>query len=239
MARLIGWLLVLSLVFGAQYSQALYFDENDDSSTAERIKKYAELGSGVTITQKDKKGRIISCIVVGQARISTVLGKARGLEMAQDRANLDCSAQFVKWLKEEVSIYQIKDDETVILMAGKEGKDDDSLEELGKSVEKTGKNIDTLSKGIVRGLQIIHREIDANGKTYTVVKGWKADTAEAAKKVSAGLASDKPDQKGKNDRKDLSSPTDSVGKKKIDKEIESRSATSEDASEFLPKAKKK
>ena len=92
-----------------------------------------------------------------------------------------------------------------------------------------------LSKGLVRGLQVLHKEVDGDGKTYTVIKGWKSDTAEGVKKVASDLASDEPESKEPNKKK----PTgEADGKKKrIDKEIESGSVTSDDAAEFFPKKK--
>jgi len=200
-----------------------------DDSVAEAMAQIVALGPGVHNIQKDKKGRITSCIVVGQARISTVLGKAKGAELARDKANLACSAEFVKWLKEEVTAYQSNDEETVILLEGTEGADDESLKESAKSVEKSSTKMESLSKGLVRGLQIIHKAVDGEGKTYTIVKGWNADTADGVKKISSDLASDEP-----NSEKTAAKPST---KKKIDKEIESGTATSGAASDFLPKKK--
>jgi len=208
---------------------------DDEDSVAEAMNKIAALGPGVHNIQKEK-GRITSCIVVGQARISTALGKAKGIELARDKANLACSAEFVKWLKEEVTAYQSNEDESVILLEGTEGTDDESLKESAKSVEKSSTKMESLSKGLVRGLQVIHKTVDGDGKTYTVIKGWKADTADGVKKISKDLASDEPEAK---DGKSAASSKEASGsKKKIDKEIESGSATSDAASEFLPKKKK-
>lgn len=235
MNRLIVPFVVCTLLLGGQISHAQN-EEDDASSFEERMSNIVALGRGVHNPQKDKKGRITACVVVGQARISTVLGKAKGTENARDKANLACSAEFVKWLKEEVSVYQSNDEETVILLEGEEGGDDESLKESAKSVEKSGKKMESLSKGLVRGLQLLHKEVDGDGKTYTVVKGWKADTAEGVKKVAADLASDKSEL---SDSRDKKSTGEAGGKKKkLDKDIESSSATSDDAAEFFPKRKK-
>ena len=232
MNRLIAPLLVCTLLLGGQVSRA---DEEDGPSVEEQLAKIAALGPGVHNIQKNKKGNITAFVVVGQARISTSLGKAKGLELARNKANLACSAEFVKWLKEEVSVYESNDEETVILLEGSEEGDDESLSESGKSVEKSSKKMESLSKGLVRGLQLLHKEVDGDGKTYTVIKGYKADNAEGAKKIAADLASDEPESKEPNKKK----PTgEADGKKKrIDKDIESGSATSDDAAEFFPKKK--
>jgi hypothetical protein len=233
-------LFVLTLLCGNNISQAQERQdteetEDEELTLEEQMAKFVKLGPGVWGVQKDKKGHITSCIVVGQGRISTVLGKAKGMELAKNKANLDCSAQFVKWLGEDVTISESGDDESIILMEGEEGDDDESLKESSKSVEKSSKKMQVLSKGLVRGLQVLHNDTDGDGKTYTVIKGWKSDTAEGVKKVASDLASDEPESKEPNKKK----PTVEAGgkKKRIDKDIESGSATSDDAAEFFPKKK--
>lgn len=189
------------------------------------LSRLVELGPGVHAIKKDKKGRILSCVVVSQARISTALGKAKGLEVARDKANLAAAAEFVKWLKEEVTIRQTSDEETVTLIEGSEGGDNETLKESGKAIERTSKKIESISSGLVRGLQLIHKEVDADGKTYSIVKGWKADTAQGLKNIAADQASDKPGT-GRTPR--------TADKTKLAKEIEGSKVTSDDAKDFLP-----
>ena len=64
------------LLLGGQVSHAQE-KEDDGPSVKENFAKIATLGPGVHNIQKDKKGHITACVVVGQARISTVLGKTK------------------------------------------------------------------------------------------------------------------------------------------------------------------
>ncbi|MDZ4849973.1 MAG: hypothetical protein SGI77_11865 [Pirellulaceae bacterium] len=234
MNRWITSLAVCALLLGSRDSYA----QDDGSYVDEQMAKLFALGPGVHAIQKNKKGRITACVVVGQARISTSLGKAKGMELARDKANLICSAEFVKWLKEEASVYQSTDDESVILLeGGEEAGEDDSLKESSKSVEKNSKKMDSLSKGLVRGLQLLHKGVNADDKTLTIIKGWKADSADGVKNVAAVLASDEPE--GKKSKKSGETESKRPKDNKIDKDIESDSATSDDAADFLPKRKKK
>ena len=213
--------------------------EDEAPSKEEEMAELAALGPGVHHILKDKEGNITSCMVVGQARISTVLGKAKGLEIARDKANLACSTEFIKWLKEEVTFFQSNEDETIFLMEGSEGDDDESLSETGKSIDKNSRKSGSISKGLVRGLQIIHKDVDSDGETYTVIKGWSARTAQGVKKVASDLASDEPESKkaeGKG-KKGQADGKRSNGKS-LDKEYESSSVTSDAAEEFLPKRKR-
>jgi hypothetical protein len=203
-------------------------------SAEEAMSKFVKLGPGVHAIKKDKKGRIVSCVVVGQARISTVLGKGKGLELARDKANLAASAEFVKWLKEEVTVYQSADEESVTLIEGTEGTNEDAVKESGKAVERQSKKMESLAKSLVRGLQILHKDVDGDGKTYSVVKGWKAVTAEGVKKIAADLASDEPASKGRAKSGDSGKDRDTSKGTKPDKRIKSEKATSEDAEDFLP-----
>jgi len=71
-------------------------------------------------------------------------------------------------------------------------------------------------------LLILHKEVDSADKIYTIVKGWKSDTADAAKRID-----DKP---SKDSNK-------SAPKKKQDKNIEEEAVTSKAADAFFSNPK--
>jgi hypothetical protein len=212
----------------------VFAQEDAKTSQKSEMAKIATLGPGVHAIQKDKKGRITSCIVVGESRISTVLGKAKGLEVARKRADLNASAEFVKWLKQHVTFFQSTDDEAVFLLEGKEGDNEDTGKELGKAVEKESSRNTSIAEGIVRGLQVLHVKIDSDSKMLTVVKGWKADTAEGVKKVASDSKKDNPESA---EARTSKSDSKKVKPKKGDKEIQDSESTSSDASDYLPKKK--
>lgn len=167
--------------------------------------------------------------MVGQARISTALGKAKGLEVARDKADLGASAEFVKWLNEDTAVYESREDETVILLerAGNAGADDEPAE-TGKAIEKSSKKMERVSKGLVRGLQPLYKAVDGDGKTYTLIKGWSLKNSEATKEVASDSADDAPKGAKSGRRTAAKKP------KKVDKDIESDSVVSDDAESFLP-----
>ena len=233
MNRLIVPLIACTLLLGGQVSHAQK-EAGEGSSVEEQMAKIAALGPGVHAIQKDKKGRITSCIVVGQSRISTALGKSKGLEVARKRADLSASAEFVKWLKQDVTVVENTDDETVTLLEGTEEDNKDTLKESGKAVEKTGSKMTSISQGLVRGLQVLDVKTDGESKTITVLKGWKATTAEGVKKVASDSKKDDPDSAEAGTSK---SDSKEVKPKKGDKEIQDSESTSSDASDYLPKKK--
>lgn len=196
-------------------------EDKADDEVAKAMSKIAQLGPGVHAIKKDNKGRITSCVVVGQSRISTVLGKAKGLETARDRAKLDASGQFVKWLNEKVSIYQKSEDESILFIEGSEDNDKEALKESGKAVEKTTKKIESLSQGLIRGFQVLHVEVSDKDKSYTIVLGWDAKTARAVQGVKEANG---PGSKTGGDPKQFLP----------DKKIEDKKVTSPDAKKFLP-----
>lgn len=198
----------------------------------EALAKYVAIGPGVQVVKKDKRGRVTSLVVVGNSRISTVLGKEKGLEIARERARLECSAAFVRWLKEKASIFSSSSEEDVVLMEGTESADANTKSEFGKAVDKNSKKMESVSEGIVRGLQPIHAETDGEGKTFSLVMGWKADTAEAVKKLAASLASDETAKPKAQATK--APPQNSAAQPANDKSIKSSKVTSDDAKDFLP-----
>ena len=95
------------------------------------------------------------------------------------------------------------------------------------------------AQGLVRGLVVVYSEIDAESDEYIVVKGWKADTAEAVKKLAKDQKSDEPkEEKVKPSKSKLVEEEESKPVKKSDKELKSSKTISEGASDFLPSKKK-
>ena len=185
-------------------------------------KKLADLGPGVHEIKTDKKGRITSCIVIGQARVSTVLGKAKGTPVARDKARLDCSVQFVKWLGEKVAVYESSEDETILFLEGNKENDAAARKESGKAVEKSTKKMESVSNGLVRGLQVLHVEVSDKDRTYTLVMGWDRKTADKVKGIAESDGDETPAKK----------PVDPADPKRPDK-IDDKSVTSPDLKKFL------
>ena len=190
-----------------------------DAEVEKALSKIAQLGPGVHAIKRDKQGRITSCIVVGQSRVSTVLGKVRGLQDARAKARLDASGQFVKWLKEKVSVHEKNEDEVILFLQGSEDNDKSAQQESGKAVEKTTKRFESASKGMVRGLQVLHVEVSDKDKSFTLLMGWSAENARAVEKLEKGT-DDKSGSKGSSNSK-----KPGIGDKKV---------TSDDAKKFLP-----
>ncbi len=55
-----------------------------------------EQGRGVQSVKRDEKGRILSCYIVGNGRISTVLGEDQGRLDAAKAAERDCRTAYLK-----------------------------------------------------------------------------------------------------------------------------------------------
>ena len=96
---------ILSLLIAAALSAQVFAQETVDS--------LANLCPGVHDIKKDN-GQLKSLKVVGSARISTALGAAKGLEVAQSRAQLSAQQQFVEWIKANVSSIRSSGSETII-----------------------------------------------------------------------------------------------------------------------------
>jgi hypothetical protein len=151
------------------------------------IDEYANTGvDGVVDVRTGKDGRITKVVIVGAARISTILGAADGLQTARSEARLRAAGKFRQFLKEKASIVETVKSERIVTLEGKE----DSLTESGKKISKNTEEYKTSSEGIVRGLQILgYRTVSLNKKEkmYVMVTGWDHKTSEAAKKLAGEL----------------------------------------------------
>lgn len=175
-------------------------DKDKKDSKDELYAQLAQLPAGVCKKEigKDKQGRIQAILIVGKSPISTTLGKARGIELAQQRAINSAKIKFVQWLKEDVTVRQGQEDETVILTEGAEedGKED-AKRESGKAIEKNTTKFESVSKSLVRGLQIVYFEQQGKEKNYVVIMKWSVKNAAEAARIDKELndPGDKPGDK--------------------------------------------
>jgi 5,10-methylenetetrahydrofolate reductase len=159
---------------------------SDAQETPEQIvKRLADLGPGVHEV-KAENGRLKSLKVVGQDRISTVLGAAKGLQTAQKRATLKANAAFIEWMKSNVASVSATGDETIVTLQG----DGENVTKQGKSVETTKEGIAQAASGFVRGLTLVAK--DQNADTLTLVYSWSPEKANLAKAAQKDNESDQP-----------------------------------------------
>lgn len=149
------------------------------------VKRLTELGEGIHEV-KSEGGKLKSLMVVGQERISTVLGEAKGLQTAQKRATLKANAAFVEWMKTHVTSISSTGDETIITMAG----DGQNVSEQGKASETTRQQIVTMSEGLVRGLALVAKDQNPDTKMMTLIFSWSLEKAALANEAKS--ANNKP-----------------------------------------------
>lgn len=149
------------------------------------VRRLADLGEGVHEV-KSERGRLQSLKVVGQERISTVLGEAKGVLTAQRRATLKANAAFVEWMKNNVSSISSVEDETIVTMVG----DGQNISEQGKSSELTKQSIATQAEGLVRGLTLVAKDQNPDTRLMTLIFSWSPE--KAALTGEAKNANDRP-----------------------------------------------
>ncbi|MBO5904951.1 MAG: hypothetical protein J6Q84_00875 [Kiritimatiellae bacterium] len=147
------------------------------------IQMLAELGSGVHKVKTDDNNVFKSCVVVGQSRISTVLGSSKGLEVARRNAKLKAEAEFVSWLKTHTSSVRSSGDETEFTLKG----DGNNKSESGTSSETSTESITSSAQGAVRGLTLIGSHHDPETKMLTQVYAWKPDYARIADQIEDAM----------------------------------------------------
>jgi hypothetical protein len=200
--HLLGGVVFMGLLAVTAISKAQ--DKADKAKKDNKVDyaKVAAGGPGVSNVVRDAKGRILSVLVVGRSRISTVLGAAKGKEIAQQRASLQADAEFVKWLGSKVEVHENAQNETTLFLEGSEENDKEALRESGKSVEKTSEQYKRTAQGFVRGMQIVYKDTSGKKKEMTIVKKWRSKTAEAIENIGKKKPTDdKPaDKKPATDR---------------------------------------
>ena len=197
------------------------------ASAEEQMDNFVKQGPGIHNIKKDKKGRVRSLILVGQSRISTVLGAAKGKEVARQRAEQSAKATFVKWLGEAVVVCESAENETTLFLQGEESTDKNALSEAGKAVEKNSDTYKSVAAGLIRGLTLLHSNLNAEDKEYSVVYGWSLANAKSAKHTATH-------DPGINEKPSVPQPPAPSGKDTSDnKKLRSQKSTSPEAEEFL------
>jgi hypothetical protein len=170
--------ICLSVFAGGLYGQQSVPEAKDTSAA---VRQLADLGPGVHKVQKDAAGHMKACVVVGQNRISTVLGNAKGLELAQKRAKLNANAEFIKWMKSNIKAVESMTNESIVYLEGS----DKALRESGKATEVTKDNVELVSQGVVRGMTLIGVHQDGAKGVFTVVFGWTPKHAVLAEETQS------------------------------------------------------
>lgn len=187
-------ILVLSMVATQGYTQDQTAEEAKAEKKREQIIQGLEIGGGPFMVEKNEAGEITSAAFVGSNRISTVLGASKGKEIARTRAVLKAKGQFVKWLKEDVTVVESAEDETILVMEGSETDGNESFSEVGKSIEPTTSKFSTFANGILRGLRTIAIDVivdeDTGDKELRVMLYWSKEDSDAVKKLKKDLDSD-------------------------------------------------
>jgi hypothetical protein len=195
-----GLAAVLMGLLGAFVVPAADKDEprekkEDRAAYYERISQ-GPSGVRKTEIEKDDKGRVTSILIVGKADISTVLGLAKGIRLAEKRAVNDAKGAFLKWLEEEASVRETEDNETVVMTEGaKETGKDAGRKETGKEIAKSTTEFKTASAGLLRGLQVVYYNQDGKGKLYTVVLRYTSKAGDAARSTKKDLDTRAPEEK--------------------------------------------
>jgi hypothetical protein len=220
----ITYLVAFTLLVLTHVSVDMYGQEKAATpSPDEKVRMMAELGPGVHKIKSDDMGRLESCIVVGQARISTALGVSKGLLVARRNAKLSAEKEYIKWIKTNVKAIEKSGDETLFVLenAG------EGLLETGKSIETNEETIEAEAQGAVRGLQVLGVHQDGETKLLSVVLGWSRDHA-----VMAGEAS-LVNESGYSPEEDAAMPETVESGNSSNDEVATKTTTSEELNKYF------
>ena len=197
MKIIIGAVLMLAAHSGMAENVFGVPAQGDTVKTQDSMQELAELGPGVHRVKKTENNVFKSCVVVGQARISTVLGKSKGLATARRNAKLKAESEFVSWLKTNTASVRSSGDETEFTLKG-EGT---STAESGKSTETSVETIISSAQGAIRGLSLIGSHHDSETSTLTLIYAWKPDFAKLTDQVETAMEPNRQEHSGANRKK--------------------------------------
>ena len=153
-------------------------EEGAESNKNSAVKELADLGTGVHKIKLDENNTLVSCVIVGQARISLALGKAKGVINAKKVAKQNAEAAFVGWLKKSVTDISQTGDTTEIQITGADENGEPI--ENAQSTETVSQITTAQAQGQIRGMQLIGMDQDGENNIMTAVFGWKPALAAGA-----------------------------------------------------------
>ena len=189
------------------------------SKAADMVDQVADLGPGVHKVKRGDVGELLSCVVVGQARISKALGLTNGQQIARSTARLNAEKEFIKWFETYVTAIEYSANQQIIMLES----DGETLKEAGKATESSGEVITSAAASAVRGLSVIGIREDGQRQQLTIVLGWKPENAAAAAQAK------EINRTGNIPETTEEAPGESIK----DVEIPSRSVVADEASEYF------
>ena len=200
-------------------------DDDDDDPLAEAL----ELGAGVHAIEKNKKGDVETCVIIGSASISQALSPNKAMQLATKRARTDMMRQFLRFLNEDANLYETEENEFIVAEEGSVRDKELTKIESAKSISKNSDKFTSTSKALVQGMEIIGKKQDGKNRTLYLVYGWSSENAAAAKKLS--------DKSQKGSKKGSTAKSDKKGKdaaeKGDDTDIEDKTVISKRAKKYF------
>jgi hypothetical protein len=150
----------------------------------------APAGGAATRTAAYSGAKVSKVVIVSAVPITTVLGAADGLMTARREARLRAAGKFRQFLKEKVNIEEKSESERIVKLESEKGSD---LTESGKKISKFSDKYQTVSEGMVKGLQTLgYKTVSLNPKekVYVMVCGWDAATSKAVDNLANELDKD-------------------------------------------------
>lgn len=153
-----------------------------EPANEEALAKLLKAPAGAFAPEYDKKGVLLRLKIKGEDAVSTSLRGPRAERLARERAERLAKADFVKFLKEKVSVQENDREETVIV-------EKDGEEQAGYKSVST-KTIEIRADGLLRGLIVLvdHFEGEGRDRKAVVVYGWSKKLADAARTAQSEMA---------------------------------------------------
>ena len=158
--------------------------DQPDESHEDDVQLLIDLGCGVH-EGKTEAGKLESVKFVGQTRISTVLGKAKGMEIAQQNAKAIVFNEIADWC--QWGVKSISDDGIEVMGILEEN----AQNERSQASERPTHDVTSKTAAIIRDLVLEEQHVDPDGETLTLIYAWSPGRAAAAGRNAVNLHSNR------------------------------------------------
>lgn len=170
------------------FAPTVWAEDNESEQANAQDSKMKELvadGSGVKKTKYDENNTLTSCVIVGCARISMALGKAKGLIDARKQAKLNAEAEFVGWIKKNVTDINQNCEMTTRVITGADAEGNSI--ESGVSTNTSSQVTTSKAQGQLRGMRLLGSYQDSEEQMMYMIYAWKPAYAAAAAGVAGAM----------------------------------------------------
>lgn len=180
--------------FSLTIAQAEKVPLEEPAPGAELAAEMRDLPDGINRVRVDPDGAFKSLVVKATVEIDTVLGAAKGKQIALKEAQTRCKAELARWLEEHCVFAETQNKVTTIITKGEEARDAAGnvvklRSQEGKEWKVFTESAASHAEAVLRGLITLSAEVsDENEQELALIMGLSQENMDKAAAVSSALS---------------------------------------------------